>query len=72
MFLVAVPGDLTLGLATEIVGLIICLSIFWRGMLGFIFALPPVRELYDRWRRGLDRVVGVILIGFGLSLAIYR
>lgn len=49
---------------------IVLASVVWRVLLSFAFSRTRIRELYSRWRRGLERCAGVALAAFGAKLLV--
>ena len=44
----------------------------WYGFVGVLFSRAPVRRLYDRMRRWVERAAGVVMVGFGLRLVFVK
>ena len=43
-------------------------SCLWRIFLSIAFSRSPMRSLYARWQRTLERAAGIALVGFGAKL----
>src|SRR5258708_2858574 len=51
-------------------GCIVLIDLAYFQMLALTFSRPAVQRLYARARTGIERTVGCVLTGFGLTLAV--
>lgn len=70
LFVIMIPPDPPLWLFAAAVGTAFLVSAAWWIAVTLFFAMPPVRRAYERARRGIDAILGGLLIGVGLRLAI--
>lgn len=61
------PGS-PLWLDVAAIGIVTFDVIVWYSFVAGLFSRPLVRRLYDRLQRWVERVAGVVMLGFGLRL----
>lgn len=49
---------------------IVTASAIWRILLSFAFSRKPIRSIYERWQRAIERLADVALAGFGVKLIV--
>ena len=69
LFAAVMPADAPYSFAFITVPLMALISIVWYTLIAYIFSIDHFRAVYSRARRWIDRVAGVIFIGFGIRLA---
>ncbi len=72
LFAALLPPDAPLRLGLATVAEMLAISVLWYTALACTIAARPVAAAYARARRWLDRLAGVILIGFGARLILER
>ena len=68
LFAATMPADAPFWFGALTVGLMSVISIFWYTTLAYVFSLDRFRSLYVKSRVWLERIAGVIFIGFGFKL----
>lgn len=72
VFVVTLPQSATDGLRVTAVLMLGALSAAWHAGLAVVFSTARVQAAYARTKRRLDMVVGVVLMGLGMRLAVAR
>lgn len=72
VFVIALPGQPTLGLAAAAVATMVAVSVGWYLLVACLFTTGPIVRGYRRLGRWLDRVAGGMLILLGIKLATDR
>ena len=72
IFVVMLPSHASSWLLAAAVGTALCVSAIWWMSVALFFASNPIRESYRRARRWIDAVMGAVLIGLGVRLALSR
>ena len=72
IFVVMLPSDASSWLFAAAVGTALLVSAIWWMSVALFFASSPIRQAYRRARRWIDGVMGVVLIGLGVRLALSR
>ena len=72
IFVVMLPSHASPWLLAAAVGTGLCVSAIWWMSVALFFASNPIRESYRRARRWIDAVMGAVLIGLGVRLALSR
>lgn len=72
LFVVMIPSDAPSWLFAAAVGTAFAVSAVWWVSVAFFFATGPVRHSYERVRHVIDTIMGCLLIGLGLRLALAR
>ena len=72
IFVVMLPPHASSWLFAAAVGTALCVSAIWWMSVALFFASNPIRESYRRARRWIDAVMGAVLIGLGVRLALSR
>jgi threonine efflux protein len=72
LFVVMIPSDAPGWLFAAAVSTAFAVSAAWWVSVPFFFAIGPVRRSYEQARRTVDTVLGSLLIGLGLRLALVR
>jgi threonine efflux protein len=72
IFVVILPPDASSWLFAAAVGTALCVSAVWWMSVALFFASAPVREVYRRTRRWVEGIMGAILIGLGVRMALSR
>jgi threonine efflux protein len=72
IFVVMLPSDASSWLFAAAVGTALGVSAIWWMSVVLFFASNPIRQAYKRARRWIDGVMGVVLIGLGVRLALSR
>jgi len=72
LFVVMMPPDPPLWLFAAVVTSAVLVSAAWWIAVALFFAVPPVRRAYERARRGIEAVMGGVLVCLGVRLAISR
>ena len=70
LFVVMIPPDPPLWLFAAAVGTALLVSAAWWVAVALFFAVAPVRRSYERARRGIDAIMGGVLVCVGLRLAV--
>ncbi len=68
LFLSLVPVAAPLTIQLAVVGIVVSVSAGWFVGLAMMFSHPRFRQLYQRARRPVDAVVGLMLLGLGVRL----
>ena len=69
VFATLLPADASVALRVAAVAVIVLDALAWHALLAVVLSSPPAQARYLRARRPIDRVAGVVMIGFGLRLA---
>ena len=69
VFATLLPADASIALRVAAVAVIVVDALAWHAFLAVALSSPPAQARYLRARRSIDRVAGVVMIGFGLRLA---
>jgi threonine efflux protein len=72
IFVVMLPSHASSWLLAAAVGTALCVSAIWWMSVTLFFASNPIRESYRRARRWIDAMMGAVLIGLGVRLALSR
>jgi threonine efflux protein len=72
IFVVMLPSDASSWLFAAAVGTALLVSAVWWISVALFFASNPIRQAYQRARRWIDAVMGAVLIGLGIRLALSR
>lgn len=72
VFLVALPGRPTPGLALAAIATMVAVSVAWYVLVAVLFTTGPVVRSYHRIGRWIDRAAGGMLIFLGVKLATER
>jgi threonine efflux protein len=72
IFVVMLPSDASSWLFVAAVGTALLVSAIWWISVALFFASNPIRQAYQRARRWIDAVMGAVLIGLGIRLALSR
>lgn len=72
VFAAAMPPEPTLFHGALIIGCMLCISLIWYGFVAYFFSYQGFKTAYQRSRSWIDRIAGVIFIGFGLKLIFDR
>jgi threonine efflux protein len=72
LFVVMIPSDAPGWLFAAAVSTALAVSVAWWVSVPFFFAIGPVRRSYEQARRTVDAILGSLLIGLGLRLALVR
>jgi threonine/homoserine/homoserine lactone efflux protein len=72
IFVVMLPAEAPGWVHAASVLLLATLSAFWHCGLALVFSIAPIQAGYRRAKAGIDTVVGTVLIGLGLRLAVSR
>jgi len=72
IFVVTLPPDASPWLVAAAGATALSTSAFWWFSVALFFGSKPVRHVYDAARRWIDAVVGTVLIGLGIRLALSR
>jgi threonine efflux protein len=67
---VMLPSHAPAWLFAAAVGTALCVSAIWWLTVVLFFASDPIRKVYGRARRWIDAVMGAVLIGLGVRLAL--
>ena len=70
VFVVMIPPDPPLWLLAAAVGTAILVSAAWWIAVALFFAVAPLRRSYERARRGIDAILGGVLVFAGVRLAL--
>jgi threonine efflux protein len=70
LFVVMMPPDPPLWLFVAAVATAMLASVVWWIAMMLFFSAPPVRRAYERARRGIDAVLGSLLIVIGVRMAV--
>ena len=70
VFVVAFPAGAPTWMYPATLLMIMGLSLAWHLLLVTLFSRRPVRRLYLRLKRPVDRAIGAILIAFGVGLIV--
>jgi threonine/homoserine/homoserine lactone efflux protein len=68
LYAVAVPQGTALWAKVTIVAGGFAIEILWYGLVTLLLSTRPVRAVYDRFRVGIERIVGTVLAVFGLRV----
>ena len=69
LFAAVMPADATYSVALISVALMALISIVWYTAVAYVFSLEQFRTVSKRAKVWVDRVAGIIFIGFGIRLA---
>ena len=69
LFAAVMPADATYSVALISVALMALISIVWYTAVAYVFSFEQFRTVYKRAKVWIDRVAGIIFIGFGIRLA---
>jgi len=72
LFVVMMPADPPIWLFAAVVFTAVLVSAAWWIAVALFFAVPPVRRAYERARRGIEAIMGGVLVCLGLRLAFSR
>jgi len=72
LFVVMMPADPPIWLFAAVVFTAVLVSAAWWIAVALFFAVPPVRRVYERARRGIEAIMGGVLVGLGVRLAFSR
>ncbi len=72
LFVVMMPPDPPIWLFAAVVFTAVLVSAAWWIAVALFFAVPPVRRTYERARRGIEAIMGGVLVGLGVRLAFSR
>ncbi|NKE45746.1 LysE family transporter [Roseomonas frigidaquae] len=72
IFVVMLPADAPGWVHAAAVILLATLSAFWHCGLAVVFSIAPIQAGYRRAKAGIDSVIGVVLVGLGIRLAVSR
>jgi threonine/homoserine/homoserine lactone efflux protein len=68
LYAVAVPQGTALWAKVAIIAGGFAIEILWYGLVTLLLSTRPARAVYDRFRIGIERIVGTALAAFGLQL----
>lgn len=68
VFATLLPADSSTALRVAAVAVIVVDALVWHALLAVVLSSPPAQARYLHARRWIDRVAGVVMIGFGLRL----
>ncbi len=68
LFATTVPKNPSLELGVLSVLTMVVISLSWYGTVAFLMTLGGFKKLYNRLKKYIDRVAGVVFIGFGSSI----
>jgi RhtB (resistance to homoserine/threonine) family protein len=69
IFTMVVSPDVPLWVLAAISAVMIVLTFVWFALVAFFFTRPGVRSAFSRWENTINRVFGVVLVGFAVRLA---
>jgi threonine efflux protein len=72
LFVVMIPPDPAIWLLAAAVGTALLVSAAWWIAVALFCAVPPVRRAYERARRGVEAIMGGVLVCLGVRLAFSR
>jgi threonine efflux protein len=72
LFVVMIPAEPPLFLFAAVVVTAVLVSAAWWLAVALFFAVPPIRRAYERARRGIEAVMGGVLVCLGVRLALSR
>jgi threonine efflux protein len=72
LFVVMMPPDPPLWLFAAVVFTAVLVSGVWWIAVALFFAVPPVRRAYERAQRGIEAIMGGVLVCLGLRLMFSR
>ena len=72
LFVVMMPPDPPLWLFAAVVITAVLVSATWWIAVALFFAVSPVRRAYERARRGIEAIMGGVLVCLGVRLAFSR
>ena len=72
LFASTMPQQPSILLGITSILLMLSLSLLWYGAVAYLFSSPRLAIFYQRSRQWIDRIAGVIFIGFGIRLATDR
>lgn len=72
LFVVVMPADPPLWLFAAAVATAVLVSAAWWIAVALFFTAPPLRRVYMRVRRGIEAVMGGVLVCLGVRLALAR
>lgn len=70
LFAATIPADVSWHVGMISIALVFLISICWYSMVAYVFSLHRFRLLFDKSKSFIERLAGVIFIGFGVKLAI--
>lgn len=68
IFAIAIPADTALWAKATILAGGFLVDLAWYGLAATMLSTQPVQHLYRRFAIWIDRVLGTVLVGFGLRL----
>lgn len=69
VFAATLPSDASYLVGMASIALMVLISIGWYTLVAYIFSFEPIRDRYRKTRSWIERLAGVIFIGFGVKLA---
>ena len=69
LFAATMPPDASYVTGFASVALMMMISAVWYSLVAFIFSLSQLRTVYQRARVWIERISGIIFMGFGIKLA---
>jgi threonine/homoserine/homoserine lactone efflux protein len=72
LFVVMIPPDAPLDLFVAGVAVAMLVSTIWWVSVAAFFGIDAVRRVYERSRRVIDLLMGGLLIGLGVRIALFR
>jgi threonine/homoserine/homoserine lactone efflux protein len=68
LFTAVMPPDAAVSVGLVTVAEMVAISVGWYGLVACVISARPVAALFQRGRRWIDRVAGVIFVGFGVRV----
>lgn len=72
LFLATLPPQAAFWVYCTTVGMIICISLLWYGLVACLFSFPKVQRMYGRLKPPLDLITGSLLAVLGGRLALSK
>lgn len=68
VFAVSVPPDAAVWVKASVLCIGFTVDIFWYGAVATFFSSKAIRTVYERFVSLIDRLLGIVLVGFGLKI----
>lgn len=72
LFITILPADVPASVQGMAVSIVAGVALTWFSLLALLFSTPRVQSAYAMLRRPIDALMGTILVGLGLRLAVTR